>query len=330
MGLFIDDDFWKQFGDIKGDVASSNKVFPENGVGFIYGLPASRKTTIAIDTIKSMKNFDGKYYIDCDSKSIAQAKDTYSNLTKHGFHYRNSLLEGLEPKDVINSILDAIVKENDNKPRCLIVDTWHQLIQREDKNEDAKDIMKRVREVSQKHNLLIVFVAHVGKSSDDIRGASSVSGDATFKVLVSKTGIDSEYSITITKDSLGLLSDSTAIITKESSISDSVIEYSSEIKEEINTMKPKDASVTATLVKYMQYQLKNNNRIKIGDLRDWLYDNYNKTNNFKPEHPLFCSNRFLKDNFVDFTESLFSIEREGRSKYVVDFLYEEDKGESDE
>ena len=317
----INDKFWEQFGDISEDKASINKVFPERGVGFIYGKPASRKTTIAIDTVKGM-DFYKKFYIDCDSKSIGQAKETYTNLSKLGFGYRNSLLENVEPVKAVEQLLEEIKKLKDMKPRCVIIDTWHQLLAKENDNEIAKSIMKELRSYAQRYNLLITMIAHIGHQSDDIRGASAVSGDATFKVLVSQTDIKDEFAITITKDSLGLLSDSTAIITKVGSISASIIEYSSEIKEK-RPMRAKEMALQVTIVNAITEILKEKEYITASEFREWMYDNVNKLNKFEPSHELFMSNRFVKDNFSDFINELLVIETEGRTKRIVGVKNEE-------
>jgi hypothetical protein len=222
----MNDKFWEDFGELKSLKASNNEVLPYSGVGFIYGLPASRKTTIAINTVKSMKEFSQYLYIDMDSKTPQQAKDAYSSLSKIEWKYYNNMLQGGNANNVISLLKDI------KKDSVVIIDTWHQLVSGESENDNdyAKKVMKILRTVALKKNLLIVLIAHSGKTNNDIRGASSVSGDATFKVLVS---MDKEIcTIEITKDSTGMLSSCTAIITKSSSITETVIEYSSEHREE--------------------------------------------------------------------------------------------------
>ena len=313
----MDSKFWSDFGEVRELKASGNKLLPYSGVGFVYGLPASRKTTISIDTIKSMNEFKEYLYVDMDSKSIQQVKDTFNGLNKLEWSYYNTMLQKGGSKTVIN-LIKGLADDS-----VVIIDTWHQLVGGESENDNdyAKKVMKILRTISLKKNLLIVLIAHSGKTNNDIRGASSVSGDATFKVLVSK--IDETCTLTVTKDSTGLLSSSTGIIAKESSIVDSVIKYSTDIKHEETQMRPKEAAVTATLIEKLNTELEKNDRFSVGELRDWLYDNYNKVNSLKPTDTLFCSNRFLRDNFVDFTESLFTIEKDGRSKYITGFIYQE-------
>jgi len=286
----IDDKFWEQFGTIEEDRASDNKIFYQRGVGFVYGDSTIAIDAIAIDTVKHM-TFHEKIYIDCDSKSVGQAKDTYLNLSKLGFKYRNSLLEVIDPIKVVKEVLKSIKETKDNQPRCILIDTWHQLLTKENDNEEAKKIMKGLRSYAQRHNLLIILIAHIGHQTDDIRGASAVSGDATFKVLVSQTDIKDEFSINITKDSLGLLKDSTAIITKVGSISASEIKYSSEIKE-TSAMRPKETALQVTIVNAIPEILKDRDYISASEFRDWCYDNVNKLNGFVPGHELFMSNRF--------------------------------------
>jgi len=320
MGLeLMSNEFWVKYGDIPKLEASSNKLLPYSGVGFIYGLPASRKTTIAVDTVKSMTKFKEFLYVDMDSKSIPQVKETFTSLSTINWKYYNTMLQNGSANDVITA-----VKELEHGS-VAVIDTWHQLINGESENDNdyAKRVMKVLRTISLRNNLLIVLIAHSGKTNNDIRGASSVSGDATFKVLVSKN--DTTCTLEVTKDSTGILQSSTAIISKEDSITDSVIHYSTNIIEEEKNMKPKETAVTATLIARVNEVLATNKVYSIGELRDWLYDNYNSSNGFKPDDTLFCSNRFLKDNFVDFTEALFTIEKDGRSKFVTGFIYDEHK-----
>jgi len=341
--LFLDDAFWNKFGEIEPDNASDNKVLPYNGVGFVFGKPASRKTTIVLDTVKSM-SFDRKYYVDCDSKSIAQAKTTFTELSKFdNFKYMNTLLADVEPVEYLNRILETIkLAKEDVKYEfdeelqeeveikgdlvdasfCIVVDTWHQVIEDENDNHLVKALMKKCRSYAQRYNILIVFIAHVGKSKDnDIRGASAVSGDATFKVLVESSDIDNEFKITPTKDSLGILESSTAIFTQSSSISNSEIKYSTEIKEE-KKVKPKDAALQATMVNIVRDKIKENGNIRLlfGEFKEFLIDNANKINKFKPSDPLFLSEYFIKNNFSDFATSLFEVENAGRRKYIVGIL----------
>jgi len=311
----MDDKFWEDYGDIPELKASNNKMITNSGVGFIYGKPASRKTTIAIDTVKSMDGFASYLYVDMDSKSVQQAKETYKDFSTLGWDYYNSLFQNGNTTKIL-LILKEIPKNS-----CVIIDTWHQLSENENDNDYAKKVMKLLRKLALKKNLLIVLIAHNGKTTDDIRGASSVSGDATFKCLVS---LEKEIcTIKITKDSTGLLQDSTAIIVDSKSITDSVIKYSTEIKEEIKEMKPKETAITTTLINRVNLLLNEDKDISVGDLRNWLYDNYNSSNKLLPNDKLFCSNRFLRDNFVDFTESLFKITKVGRNKFIKGFIYEE-------
>jgi hypothetical protein len=318
----MNDKFWEDFGELKSLKSSNNEILPYSGVGFIYGLPASRKTTIAINTVKSMKEFSQYLYIDMDSKTPQQAKDAYSSLSKIEWKYYNNMLQGGNANNVISLLKDI------KKDSVVIIDTWHQLVSGESENDNdyAKKVMKILRTLALKKNLLIVLIAHSGKTNNDIRGASSVSGDATFKVLVS---MDKEIcTIEITKDSTGMLSSCTAIITKSSSITETVIEYSNELVKKEVVMKPKELAVTETMLKRVNSLMNDNKIVNIGELRDWLYDNYNSINSFKPSDPLFCANRFLKDNFSDFTESLFIIEKQGRSKFITGFIYDEHREES--
>ena len=316
---FMTKEFWDNYKDISELVVSNNKLLPYSGVGFIYGLPASRKTTIAIDTVKTMDKFIDYLYIDMDSKNIQQVKETFNGLNKLKWNYYNTMLQNGNAKNVIE-----LIKTISNNS-VVIIDTWHQLINGESENDNdyAKKVMKILRTIALKKNLLIVLIAHSGKTNNDIRGASSVSGDATFKVLVTKD--ETNYILEVTKDSTGKLESSTAIISKESSIINSMIKYSTEINKKETKMKPKETAVTTTMIKKVNEVLSEQDRYSIGEFRDWLYDNYNSVNGFKPDDSLFCSNRFLKDRFTDFTEALFVIEKDGRSKYIVDFLYPEHK-----
>jgi hypothetical protein len=72
---------------------------------------------------------------------------------------------------------------------------------------------------------------------------------------------------------------------------------------------------------------KNNKNMKIslGNFRDWLYDNYNIYNNFKPSNPLFLNDTFIKNNFSSCIKELFIIEKDGRNKYIIGILGEEKK-----
>ena len=320
----MDKEFWVKYGDISELETGTNKLLPYSGVGFIYGLPASRKTTIAIDTVKSMVKFKEFLYVDMDSKSIPQVKDTFLELDALNWKYYNTMLQDGSANDVITAVKEL------KHGSVAILDTWHQLVNGESENDNdyAKKVMRVLRTIALKNNLLIVLIAHSGKTNNDIRGASSVSGDATFKVLVSRK--DTTCTLEVTKDSTGLLQSSTAIIAKEDSILNSVIHYSTNIIEEENQMKPKETAVTATLIARVNEVIATDKIYPIGELRNWLYDNYNQTNGFKPDDALFCSNRFLRDNFVDFTESLFTIEKSGRSKFVTGFIYDEHKTKSEE
>ena len=219
----------------------------------------------------------------------------------------------------VSNILTELFKVI-KRDSCIIIDTWHQLLNDENDNAKAKAWMRILREISMQKNLLIVLVAHTGKYNDDIRGASSVSGDVTFKVSIAKTTSDTEFKCTVTKDSLGLLQDSTAIITKEDSITKTKIKYSTEIIEEEQTMKPKDLALQVTMVTTIKNHLKANDRVSIGWFRDYLYDSYNRVNNLKPKDGLFLSNRFIRDNFTDFCTALFEIEQSGRSKYIIGII----------
>jgi len=310
MGLFMTDEDIKGYEKLK-DIPTPNKLAYTSGVGIFYGKPASRKSTIAINTIKSAnEHFNTVVYMDLDSKSKSQVIDTYKEVSKLGWKYVNGQTSTDRMKHLVD-ILDDIPTES-----CVIVDTWHELLLDENDNKYAKLIMREVRKYAIEKNILVLFIAHSGKHDDDIRGASSVTGSATFKVFIEKSDIKNEYICKVTKDSLGQLVDCTAVMVKSDSTIRSVVRYTAELKEKTEK-KPKQLLLQNTMIHRVDEMLKNSERYNVTRLLEWLYDNHNRHNKLSPTHELFTSNRFIRDNFTEFCNVLFDIYTEGRRKYIV-------------
>ena len=252
---------------------SKNKLMYTNGIHFVYGRPASGKTTLALSTILSMdKKF---YFVDYDSKDLQNINDIYDSLSKDEDNVYSPYLiykhdnDGKSRVDLFKEVLLGADKDS-----AILVDTFHYLVKDENDNNEAKRLLDEVLEIVQLKNLLLVFIGHVSKQTNSVRGASSLLSNASCGLLVEKN--DDRMSITVSKDSHGQLQDCNAVVVsyKGSIAETSIIYDNEEVEEEMNKEQMKLLLFTQKTITILYRDFK----VEIGstDFKNHVKNNINK------------------------------------------------------
>jgi hypothetical protein len=180
-------------------------LLPSEGVGMIWGPPASMKTFWVLDAAihivmgwsfhgrRTRKGqvvycpFEGTWGVCnrlaafCEGHDIAIVPPSFKVLA-------DDLRFAKRPADGHRLLMDAI-SEADIQPSLIVLDTLNQsLVGSENSDEDVSFYLSAAREMQSKFNCLVLIVHHTGKTGGDLRGHSSMRGNADVLLSVTRSG----------------------------------------------------------------------------------------------------------------------------------------------